>query len=177
MTSRFIERSEKEILRKIALIVPEIKDPRLDVLFSLSRVSLSPDFSNLQCYFAVIGSEWKIGEVMDALKHAAPFIRKRLGQCVRFKKVPRIHVHYDDAPDMVSEIEQLVRQIHGESEPEDGVELDANGLPGSEESTLSEEEDVLSEEEDVLSEETSLSEETPLSEELDDSSSDPNSKD
>lgn len=176
MTSRFIERAEKEILRKIALIVPEIKDPRLDVLFSLSRVSLAPDFSNLQCYFAVIGSEWKIGEVMDALKHAAPFIRKRLGQCVNFKRIPRIHIHYDDAPDMVSEIDRLVRQIHGETEPEDGVEPEANGLPLSEESQVSEDSPV-SEEEDVMSEETSQSEETPPSDEVDDSSLDPNSQD
>jgi ribosome-binding factor A len=129
MSSRFIERSEKELLRKISLILPEIRDPRLDVLFSLSRVSLSPDFSNLMCYFAVIGSPWKIEEVMAALKHAAPFIRKRLGQSVKFKKVPRLHIHYDNAPDLCSEIDHLVRQIHGEEEPGEVLGFDSNGFP------------------------------------------------
>ena len=114
MSSRFIERSEKEIIRKISQIVTEIKDPRLDGLYSLSRVSLSPDFSNLRCYFAVVGTEWKIEQIMDALKHAAPFIRKRLSQSVRFKKIPRIHIYYDDAPDMVAEIDGLCRQLHPE---------------------------------------------------------------
>ena len=115
MASRFLERAEKELLRKIAIISGEIRDPRLDGLYSLSRVSLAPDFSQVKCYFSINGTPWKIEEMLDALKKAAPFIRKRLAQSVKFKKIPQIYVYYDSSPDAIAEMNLLFKKIESES--------------------------------------------------------------
>ena len=61
-----------EILRR------DVKDPRLDVLFSITEARVSPDLKTARVYLSVMGDDKQRDAAFQALAAAAPFIRRGL---------------------------------------------------------------------------------------------------
>jgi len=61
-----------EILRR------DVRDPRLNVLFSVTEVRVSPDLKTARVFLSVMGDDVERESVFRALKVAAPFVRRGL---------------------------------------------------------------------------------------------------
>jgi len=112
MGNRFILRAQKEIVRKLATILVEVKDPRLTGRFAISRVKLSPDLSHLQCWFVINEPLEKQEEILDALKHALPFLRRRLGESIHLRKTPALKIFHDRTPEDADRIHCILEELH-----------------------------------------------------------------
>ena len=85
----------EQIQRELAdLIRSELKDPRLGMV-SISAVQVSRDLGHAKVYVSVLGSEEQSSESVKVLKHAAGFLRHKLGKLMHIRVIPELHFFLD----------------------------------------------------------------------------------
>ena len=70
------------------LIRTELSDPRLGEIVSITRVDVSPDLENASVFVSVLGDSETKTATMQALTHAAPFLRRHLLERMRIRQDP-----------------------------------------------------------------------------------------
>ena len=126
--ARDFNRSERvagQLRRDLAkLIQQEIKDPGVGFV-SLSDVEVTRDLSHAKVYITVFEPE-KAKDSLKALRRAAAFLRKRLGQELRLRHVPELHFIHDDSVEQGSHIDQLIaKALHSDKDGNEGTLADA----------------------------------------------------
>ena len=101
------ERVAGQMRRDLAkLIQQEIKDPEVGFV-SLSDVEVTRDLSHARVFITVFKPE-KAQESLKALRRAASFLRRRLGQELRLRHVPELHFVHDESVEKGSHIDELI---------------------------------------------------------------------
>jgi ribosome-binding factor A len=90
-TRRVGEQVQRELA---ALIHDEIKDPRLGMV-SVTAVMVSRDLSHAKVFISVLGNAEQTEASVSVLKHAAGFLRHRLGRVLHIRVVPELHFYLD----------------------------------------------------------------------------------
>ena len=110
MAPRDFNRSERvagQIRRDLArLIQQEVKDPKVGFV-SLSDVEVTRDLSHAKVFITVFEPE-KADTSLQALRRAASYLRRRLGQELRLRHVPELHFIHDDSVEKGSHIDDLI---------------------------------------------------------------------
>ena len=110
MPPRDFKRSERvagQLRRDLArLIQQEIKDPEVGFV-SLSDVEVTRDLSHAKVFITVFDPE-KAKTSLKALRRAAAYLRRRLGQELRLRHVPELHFVHDDSVEQGSHIDELI---------------------------------------------------------------------
>ena len=78
---------------------------------SITRVDVSPDLENANAYVSVLGEPETKGATMQALTHAAPFLRRHLIERVRIRRVPALHFHLDETIEEAARVLDLMRKV------------------------------------------------------------------
>ncbi|MCW8926724.1 MAG: 30S ribosome-binding factor RbfA, partial [Xanthomonadales bacterium] len=103
------ERVAGQLRRDLArLIQQEIKDPNVGFV-SLSDVEVTRDLAHAKVFITVFDPE-KAADSLQALRRAATFLRRRLGQELRLRHVPELHFLHDDSVEQGSYIDQLIEK-------------------------------------------------------------------
>lgn len=116
------ERVGEEIAHEInAMLVGELKDPRLEGNVCVSEVRVQPDMKHARVFVSVRTENTK--EQVDAIKaleHAAGFIRHELIERLQLRRLPDLHFTLDLSQEHMERIEQLLKQMKSEkpSKPE-----------------------------------------------------------
>jgi ribosome-binding factor A len=85
----------EQIQRELAeLIRNELKDPRLGMI-SISQVTVSRDMSHAKVFVSVLGNEQQTEASMVVLRHAAGFLRHKLGKILHMRVIPELHFFLD----------------------------------------------------------------------------------
>lgn len=112
--SRRLQRLNVLLRQEISdLIRRELRDPRLSEIVTLTRVSTSPDLGAATAYVSIMGSEDEKGATMDALTHAAPFIRRRLTARLTIRRVPEIEFALDESMEEAARVLDLLKHLPG----------------------------------------------------------------
>jgi len=90
-TRRVGEQLQRELA---ALIREELKDPRLGMI-SVSAVQVSRDLSHAKVYISVLGTPEQTQESLAVLKHAAGYLRHKLGKMLHIRVIPELHFFHD----------------------------------------------------------------------------------
>lgn len=125
---RDFKRSERvagQIRRDLAkLIQTDIKDPEVGFV-SLSDVEVTRDLSHAKVYITVFDPE-KAADSIKALRRAAAFLRRRLGQELRLRHVPELHFLHDSSVETGSHIDELIaKALHSDKDGDEGTLADA----------------------------------------------------
>jgi ribosome-binding factor A len=96
-----IQRELSELLRS------ELKDPRVGMV-TLTGVEVSPDFAHAKIFFTLLGEADSLSQTQEGLKHAAGFLRSRLGARLRLRVVPELHFHHDPSVERGVRLSQLI---------------------------------------------------------------------
>lgn len=94
-TDRIADQMQKELA---LLIQREVKDPRLNAMVTVSGVKVSKDLGYADVYVTFLGLEdaaEAIQENLAILRHAAGYLRTRLGQSIKLRSLPQLRFHYD----------------------------------------------------------------------------------
>ncbi|WEJ63641.1 30S ribosome-binding factor RbfA [Thiomicrorhabdus lithotrophica] len=106
-------RVAQEIRRTIAqLLVQEVKDPRFQKI-SITDCKISKDLSIAKLHFSMIGfneSDPEVTETLAALEKAKGFFRSELGRRLRLRIVPDVRFYYDNIPEHVQHMEDLINK-------------------------------------------------------------------
>ena len=108
--AKFSERIKEELT---GLVPGELKDPRLDKIFSLkiTTVEVANDLKNATILFSLSEDEEKFAkEVAAILNQAANFLRREISFALATKITPQLHFKFDKGAN-TGHIDELLKQI------------------------------------------------------------------
>jgi ribosome-binding factor A len=109
--SRRPKRLALQIQQEISVLLSRnLKDPRIGMV-TVTAVDLSPDLRHARVYISVFGPEKTKRDSLDALEHAAGWIRHELGQRIRVKFVPDLDFRIDTSQEYGERIDRLLDEI------------------------------------------------------------------
>ncbi len=115
-TDRISGEVQKEIDR---IIREELKDPRLGGTLAVTRAEVTRDLRHAKVYISVLEAD-KFKDTMEALRSAAGFVRRELGQRMRLRYTPEINFQEDHNIEYGIHMAKLLREIsQGQSKPEE----------------------------------------------------------
>jgi ribosome-binding factor A len=108
------DRVADQIRSELALLIArEVHDPGVGFL-TLTRVKVTPDLQLARVYYTSLGDEKAQRETARALRRAAPFLRRHLGQRIRLRRVPELEFFYDESIAQNDRIEQILQDLKAE---------------------------------------------------------------
>lgn len=114
-----INRITQDIKIALSELLREIKDPRVSKLLSIVKVDVSGDLSYATVYVSAIeGFEATVNSV-KALKGAAGFLRRELGQRLSLRKVPEFRFIADDSIEQSANISKIIESFKEEDKNEE----------------------------------------------------------
>lgn len=105
------DRIAGEMQKEIADILrTNIKDPRLPDMVSVTAVSVTRDLRYAKVYISVFGNDEDKNNAMAALKNAAGFIRREVGQRIQLRYTPEITFIPDNSIEHGMHINNLINE-------------------------------------------------------------------
>lgn len=96
------------------LISREVKDPRVDMMATVTRAIVATDLKTCKVYISVYGDELKKEETMAGLKSSEGFLRRMLAKNLNLRNTPELFFILDESLDyamyMSGKIDELSRQ-------------------------------------------------------------------
>lgn len=105
-TRRVAELVRRELAN---LITSEISDPRISQI-TITAVEVSKDLRNAKVYITRLGepSEPDKAQTLEALAHAAGFLRRELSHALTLKNTPALHFYYDNSAERGAILSALI---------------------------------------------------------------------
>ncbi len=112
-------RVAQELRDRLAEIVSaELSDPRL-ALVTIVDVEVSPDLSFARAFFRAPGDPEAAAKALD---HAKPFVRRRLAERVRLRRVPELDFRLDASLERGARVEKILEELAAERARRDADE-------------------------------------------------------
>ena len=93
----------------------ELEDPRVQTV-TVTDVRVSENLRDASVYVTIEGSETEILSALEALRHAAPYVRKQVGFSLNLRYTPEIHFIRDTVEEKGARVDQLLAEIEQERE-------------------------------------------------------------
>ena len=103
MASNRIGRINEEIQRELASLIPNVKDPRVSGLISVTAVDTTPDLRYAKIYISVLDKS-DCAQVLKGLKSASGYLRRELGHALQLRYTPELTFVRDDSIDQGAHI-------------------------------------------------------------------------
>ncbi len=97
------------------LITNRIHDPRV-VGANITDVRVDRELAYADIFVSAVEGSRREKEIMQGLEHASGFIRHELSSRIELRVFPRLRFHWDVTPERADHIEQLIKELHKESE-------------------------------------------------------------
>ena len=110
MASNRIGRINEEIQRELASLIPNVKDPRVSGLISVTAVDTTPDLRYAKIYISVLDKS-DCAQVLKGLKSASGYLRRELGHALSLRYTPELVFQADDSIDKGTHILKLLNDI------------------------------------------------------------------
>lgn len=118
MAEHRIERLRELIKSEFGqMLQRDLKDPRIGFV-SITDVEVSNDCSHVKIFVSILGDEAVKQATMAGLESAKGFIRTELGQRIRLRYTPEIHIVADDSMERGSRIMKLLHEVNNDQRGE-----------------------------------------------------------
>ncbi|WP_298065839.1 30S ribosome-binding factor RbfA [uncultured Acinetobacter sp.] len=109
--SQRMQRLADQIQRELAVLIRELKDPRLGMV-TVSAVKVSKDMGYAEVYVTVLGKDLEVDYApsLAVLNNAAGFLRGALGKSLQIRMIPRLRFHYDEVVIRGNHMAALIHQ-------------------------------------------------------------------
>jgi len=106
--------------REVAEILQQkLRDPRVSAMVSVTDVEVTHDLSYARVFVSVMGGPAEQAATLDALAHAAGFVRHELGPRLGLREVPEVRFVHDESLERGARVEELLKRIHDGKPVED----------------------------------------------------------
>ena len=79
---------EAQLLRILSEAISGLRDPRVPLIVTIERVSVTTDYSLARVYVSAIGAD--IPALLDALTHARGHLQREVASHMRLRRVPNL---------------------------------------------------------------------------------------
>ena len=93
------------------LLLMELKDPRMSKMASVSKVSVTQDLKYAKVYVSIYDTPEKVASTMEALESAEPFLRAKLNEMIRLRRMPVMTFVHDDSIEYSAKISKLIDEV------------------------------------------------------------------
>ncbi|MFC1747255.1 30S ribosome-binding factor RbfA [Pseudomonadota bacterium] len=102
------KRVAAQIQRELAeLIQFEVKDPRVG-LITVSAVDVTRDLAYAKVFITMFDTEHSVEEAVEALNHAAGYLRRELGRRMKLRITPELTFLYDASVERGANLSALI---------------------------------------------------------------------
>ena len=109
MKQQRLSRIDHEMQRVLGTLVSqELKDPRMGFT-TVTRVEATQDLRFAKVYVSIIGDRHVARQTMDALEHAAGFLRGELGHQIKLRYTPELTFVEDRSTERAIELSKTLR--------------------------------------------------------------------
>ena len=109
MKAQRIARIDHEVQRILGtLVTQQLKDPRLGFV-TVTRAEVSDDLRQCKVFVSVIGDRDQARQSLDALHHAAGFLRGELGHRIDLRHTPELVFIEDRSTERAIELAKRLR--------------------------------------------------------------------
>ena len=108
MASNRIGRINEEIQRELASLIPNVKDPRVTGMISVTAVETTPDLRFAKVYVSMLDKS-SAKEVVKGLKSAAGYLRREIGRSLNLRYTPELMFEEDHSIDHGAHILEMLR--------------------------------------------------------------------
>ena len=108
MASNRIGRINEEIQRELASLIPNVKDPRVTGMISVTAVETTPDLRYAKVYISVL-DKGDCAQVLKGLRSASGYLRRELGRALQLRYTPELSFVQDDSIVKGAHILELLR--------------------------------------------------------------------
>jgi ribosome-binding factor A len=113
--TRRTERVAEAIRRLTSEVIhTELRDPRVAVLITITRVEVAPDLRFARIYYSVLGDEKEKKLVSRGLKSAKNFIRRHIANELKLRYATEIAFEIDATEEYKEKIDKILDKIHKE---------------------------------------------------------------
>jgi ribosome-binding factor A len=93
-----IDRISEQVKKEVSDIIQnELKDPRLPQMISVTEAEVTRDLRCAKVYVSMLGTDTDKKNALQALKNAAGFVRREIGQRLKIRYTPEIVFELDDS--------------------------------------------------------------------------------
>ena len=115
--AHLMRREVAEILQR------KLRDPRVSAMVSVTDVEVTHDLSFAKIYVSIMGSAPECAQTLEALGHAAGFVRHELGTRLGLREVPEVRFIHDQSLDRGARVEDLLKRLReGETVEDEDLE-------------------------------------------------------
>ena len=93
----------------MSTLIGELRDPRLGFT-TVTRVEVTQDLQHAKVFVSIIGDRHVARQTMDALEHAAKFLRGELGQQIALRHTPDLTFVEDRSTERAIELAKTLRE-------------------------------------------------------------------
>ena len=120
MASNRIGRINEEIQRELASLIPNVKDPRVTGMISVTSVNTTPDLKFAKIYVSVLDKSQET-QVLKGLKSAGGYLRRELGRTLNLRNTPEIRFILDQSIEYGVNMSKKIEEVTGGMEAEEDV--------------------------------------------------------
>jgi ribosome-binding factor A len=108
-----------ELLRQEigSILARDVADPRIGFA-TVTSVETTPDLRHAKVWVSVIGQPAERDATLSALRGATPFVRHELGSRLRIRRIPDLHIQFDDTAERGTRVLRLLSELESGTIPE-----------------------------------------------------------
>ena len=109
MVSKRQQRINQDFKKELSILIPALKDPRIDSFLSVMKVDVSGDLSYAKVYVGSINGSAVATEACDVLNSASGHLRSELAKVLRIRKIPELLFIPDDSAEYAAKIDNIIK--------------------------------------------------------------------
>ncbi|MCD4813146.1 30S ribosome-binding factor RbfA [bacterium] len=123
MKAKRTDRLASQVIREISDIIRrKLSDPRLEWV-TITRVDVSPDMRDTKIFIRTLDSGEKQESTFEALRHASGFIKRELGNRLKWRVVPNLSFFRDEQAEQTENVLRIITELNqGGKTPDGGTE-------------------------------------------------------
>ena len=106
--SRRMESVNAVVRQEISRVLPELNDPRLASLISVTEVRVARDLRSAKVFFSVLGDADAKRGALDAMQSAGGFIHRAMKRNLKLKYAPVLSFQLDESIEKGAEMMDLI---------------------------------------------------------------------
>ena len=119
--SNRLERVNSEIQKIVGKVLSEeLEDPMVrEEIVSVIGVRTSSDLSHAKVFVSILADDQKQKAIFACIKKAEGFVQKRVAEELRLRRVPEIHLQYDESMEQGERVLKILESIKGTKDESD----------------------------------------------------------
>lgn len=109
-------RINQEVVRELAEIIRELKDPRIGMMTSVTDAIVATDLKTCKVYISILGDEKQHEETMRGLNSAKGYIRHELAERLNLRNTPELTFVEDRSIERGVEMSKLIDEVRAKDE-------------------------------------------------------------